>query len=286
MAISLGTNIAALQASGRLAKTSETLNTTLNRLSSGLRITRPGDDPAGAQIADGLKADAKIASAALQNASTAISYTSIADSALAGVSSLLTRMAELAEQSANGVYANSQRSALSNEFLALGSEIQRIARTTEFNGTALLSNGQNVTIQIGIDGTSDSRLTLNAITGTLDGLGLAASGSNALTYSIIGGTEAASLSASRLAIDAVTAALGSLNSTRGQIGAVESRLGTAVNYLSNVREQFIAAESRIRDADIATEVAEMVRLQVLQQAQTAVLGQANQQVSVVLGMLG
>ncbi|MDC0358225.1 flagellin [Oligoflexia bacterium] len=286
MAISLNQNISALQVSGRLASTSEKLNGTLGRLSSGLRIQKPGDDPAGMQIADTLKADAKIAGAALQNASTAISYTSIADAALSGVSTLLTRMAELAEQSANGVYANSQRSALSNEFMALGSEIQRIARTTEFNGTALLSNGANVTIQIGLDGGTDSRLTLNAITGTLAGLGLATSGSNALTYSILGGTEANSLSASRLAIDAVSAALGSLNSTRGSIGAVESRLGTAVNYLTSVREQFLAAESRIRDADIATEVAEMVRLQVLQQAQAAVLGQANQQVSVALSLLG
>lgn len=285
MAISLQTNIASLQISNKLNKTSESISDTFSRLSSGLRITRPGDDPAGAQIADTLKAQAKLASAAMMNANTAISFTSIADSALSGVSDMLTRMAELAEQSANGVYANSQRSALSNEFVALGSEIQRIAKTTQFNGVSLLSNSQTVTIQVGIDGTNLSRVDLAPITGTLNALGLASSGSDALTYSILGNTEANSYSASRAALDAVAGALNSLNSTRGSIGATESRLKTAINYLQVSREQFSAAESRIRDADIASEVSSMVRQQVLQQAQSAVLSQANQQVALALTLL-
>ncbi|NMC62164.1 MAG: flagellin FliC [SAR324 cluster bacterium] len=285
MAISLQTNVASLEISNKLNKTSESISDTFGRLSSGLRITRPGDDPAGAQIADTLKAQAKLASAAMMNANTAISFTSIADSALSGVSDMLTRMAELAEQSANGVYANSQRSALSNEFVALGSEIQRIAKTTQFNGVSLLSNSQTVTIQVGIDGTTLSRVDLAPITGTLNALGLAASGSDSLTYSILGTTEANSYSASRAALDAVTGALNSLNATRGSIGATESLLKTAINYLQVSREQFSAAESRIRDADIASEVSSMVRQQVLQQAQSAVLSQANQQVALALTLL-
>ena len=283
MSISLQTNLASMNISGRFTETSAKLNDTLSRLASGLRITKPGDDPAGNQIADALKADAQIANMAVQNANTALSFTSIADAALSGISGLLTRMGELAEQSANGVYANSQRSALANEFQALGSEIQRIAKTTEFNGVPLLSNSQAITIQVGLDGGANSRIEMNPITGTLQSLGLASS--DQLSYSIIAGNDLQSLSSARLALDAVKGALGSLNATRGSLGATESRLATAVNYLQSVREQFIAAESRIRDADIAAEVAEMVRLQVLQQAQASVLGQANQQVSVALALL-
>jgi flagellin len=286
MTISLQTNVAAFSASQRLGNTTQKLSETFERLSSGLRIVRPGDDPAGNQVADTLKADAKLAQTAIQNANTAISFTAIADSALTGVSSLLTRMAELAQQSANGVYANSQRSALSNEFLALGSEIERIAQTTEFNGLSLLSSGQSVTIQVGLDGGANSRIALDSIDGTLEALGLAGSGSSALSYSITGSTDAASQSAARLALDAVSNALTSLNQTRGTLGAAESRLDTAVQTLGAVREQFIAAEGRIRDVDMAQETAELVRLQVLQQAQTAIASQANQQTSIALSLLG
>lgn len=285
MGISLQTNVASLQITNKLGKTSEALAKTFASLSSGLRITRPGDDPAGNQLADSLRANSKLAATAIMNANTAISFTSIADSAMSGLSDLLTRMAELAEQSANGVYANSQRSALSNEFMALGSEIQRIAQSTEFNGVPLLSNSQTVTIQVGLNGSALSRIVLQPITGTLDALGLATTGSNALSFSIIANTDSDSLSASRNALDAVRGALNSLNATRGSLGATESRLQTAITYLQGAREQFIAAESRIRDADIADAVADMVRLQVLQQSQAAVLAQANQQVTLALSLL-
>jgi flagellin len=286
MGLSIQTNVAALSAGGKLNKTSEAITNSINRLSTGMRITRPGDDPAGNQIADTLKADSQLAQAAIQNASSAMSFTSIADAALSGVSSLLTRMGELAEQSANGVFANSQRSALQNEFSALGSEIQRIAKSTEFNGVSLLSNSQSVTIQVGIDGTALSRIELAAITGTLDSLGLASSQSDVLTYSVISTSDAGAQDASQNALEAVKGALNSLNSTRGNIGATESRLRTAVSSLSAVREQFIAAEGRIRDVDVATETANLVKLQVLQSAQAAVLGQANQLPSIALSLLG
>lgn len=286
MTLSINTNVASQGGRRQLAQVSAELNDTFTRLSTGLRIVKPGDDPAGNQIADTLKADAKIATTAIQNANTAISYTSIADSSLSTVSGLLTRMAELAEQSANGVFSNTQRSALSNEFSALGSEIDRIAKTTEFNGQALLSAGTNVTLQVGLNGGANSQLTLRALTGTLESLGLAQVGSSALTFSIIGTTTALAESASRVALDAVKGALGSLNATRGSIGATESRLSAAIDNLSGLRDEFVTAESRIRDADIAAEVSEMIRLQVLQQANTAVLAQANQQTSIALSLLG
>ena len=177
-------------------------------------------------------------------------------------------------------------SALSNEFAALGSEIERIAVTTTFNDLNLLSGGAAVNLQVGLDGTANSRITLNAVDGTLESVGLATSGSSALKFSIIGGTSDASVSASRLALDAVKGAVDSLNATRGSLGSTGSRLNAAIENLQGQRAEFIAAESRVRDADIAQEVAELVRLQVLQQANTAVLAQANQQPGITLALLG
>lgn len=284
MALSLSTNVSAINAQNNLSKTTAALNTTFQRLSSGLRINSAKDDPAGLAMADSLQTDARLAAVAIRNANDGISLTSIADSAMSEIGNILSRMGELAQQSANGVYTNSQRSALSSEFTALGSEIERIATTTSFNDRALLSNSQSVSLQVGLDSSSDSQITITAINGTLAALGLAASGST-LSFSVIANSDEASQSAATAALTAVTGALSSLNSSRGSLGAAESRLSFAIDNLAVARENFIAAESRIRDADIAQEVAEMVRLQVLQQATTAVLAQANQQPQLVLQLL-
>jgi flagellin len=141
MAVTINTNIAALNAQRRLGSTTQQLTKTFERLSSGLRIVRASDDAAGLAIADSLRADQRIASVAIRNANDGVSLISIADGALSEIGNVLTRMAELAEQSANGTLSVTQRSALSSEFVALSSEIQRIAETTEFNGLALLSGG-------------------------------------------------------------------------------------------------------------------------------------------------
>ena len=285
MALSAASNVDSVKAQTQLARTSANLAKTFERLSSGLRINSASDDPAGLAVADALRRDAKLASVAVRNAGDGISLVAIADSALTEINNLLTRMAELASQSANGIYTTSQRSALSSEFLALGSEIQRIASTTSFNGLNLLSASSNVTLQVGLDGTTNSQITVTGVLGTLNALGLAANGSSALTYSIISSTSTLSQAAATTALAAITGAIGSVSSTRGSLAGAESRLTSAVNYLTVARENFIAAESRIRDADVAQEVAEMVRLQVLQQAATAVLAQANQQPGLVLSLL-
>jgi len=237
------------------------------------------------QLADKLRSDARVASVAIRNANDGLSLTAIADNALQQVSNILQRMYELANQSANGVYTNSQRSALSSEFLALGSEIERIAATTTFNGINLLSNSQGVTIQVGLDGTANSRISISSVLGTLSSLGLASSGSSALSYSIIATTSTLAQAAAQNALSAIDNAINLVGTTRGLMGAAESRLQYAVDYLTVARENFIAAESRIRDADVAQEVAEMVRLQILQQSATAVLAQANLQPSRVLDLL-
>jgi len=285
MTITAASNVASVRAQRQLESTTRELGTTFERLSSGLRINSAKDDPAGLALADALRADARIASVATRNANDGISLTSITDAALGEISNILTRMLELATQSANGVYTVDQRSALSSEFIALGSEIERIAVTTEFNGLKLLSGSSTISFQVGFDGSSTSRISVTGVQATLSSLGLAASGSSSLTYSIIATTTTGAESASAIAIDQITAALSSLSSRRGAIGAAESRLNVAINYLTTARENFIAAESRIRDADIATETANLVRLQVLQQAGVAVLAQANQQPSLVLQLL-
>lgn len=285
MSITIGSNISSLKAQRQLTKSTSSLSSTYSKLSSGMRINKASDDAAGLAIADSLKADQKIASVAIRNANDGISSIAIADGALSQVSDVLTRLAELAEQSANGVYSTDQRSALQNEFSALGSEIQRIALTTEFNGVKLLSGGAGITLQVGFDSNADSQIAIRNVTGTLASLGIG-DAAGAMTYSISGATIEAGQSASRAALDAVNNAIGSLAATRGNLGAVESRLTVTINNLEVAKENFASAESQIRDVDVASEAAELTRLNILQQAGASVLAQANQQPGIALSLLG
>lgn len=285
MAITLGSNIASLQAQRRLGNATGALGTTYERLSSGQRINKASDDAAGLAIADALRASQRVASVAIRNANDGISTINIADSALGEIGSVLTRLAELSEQSANGVFSVVQRSALSNEFTALGSEIERIAVTTEFNGVKLLSGNSAVVLQVGFNSTSTSQISYTGVQGTLAALGLANANTSSLTFSLNGVSLTEGQSASRLALDAVNSAIQSLASTRGTLGAAQSRLEVAINNLSVARENFASAESRIRDVDVASEAAELTRLGILQQAGSAILAQANQQPSLALSLL-
>lgn len=285
MAINIRTNISSLGAQRNLDQSSARLNTAYERLSSGMRINRARDDAAGLAIAESLKADVRVASVGIRNASDGISIISIADQAIGQIANVLARLAELAEQSANGVYGNAQRSALSNEFTALASEIERIAHTTEFNGLKLLSGGGTVTFQVGFDGTSTSQVTYTGVQGTLASLGLASAGTSDIAYSILANTDEASQSAARQAIDAVKTAIASCSRNRGALGAAEGRLEVTISNLQVARENFQAAESRIRDVDVASESAELTRLNILQQAGAAVLAQANNQPQLALQLL-
>jgi len=286
MPITVNTNIASLNAQRRLGNTTLALSKSYERLSSGLRITRASDDAAGLAIADSLRADQRIASVAIRNANDGISLISIADGALSEIGNVLTRMAELAEQSANGVLSTTQRSALQLEFAALASEIERIAVTTNFNGLNLLSGGGEVSLQIGFDSKSTSQISFSGIDGTLGALGLATRGTSSLIFSLNGATTGASQIAARSALDAVKGAISSLTTNRGTLGATESRLNVTVTNLQVARENFAAAESQIRDVDVASEAAQLTRLNILQQAGAAVLAQANQQPALALSLLG
>ena len=285
MGVTINTNIAALNAQRRLGQTTQSLQKTYERLSSGLRIVRAADDAAGLSIADTLRADQRIASVALRNANDGISLISIADGALSEIGNVLARMAELSEQSANGTLSTAQRSALDNEFKALGSEIERIAVTTTFNGLPLLSGTAAVSLQIGFNSGSTAQISFNGVQGTLQALGLAQSGSSSLIYSLNASSTAGGQNAAQTALDAVKAAIGSLTTQRGTLGATESRLNVTINSLQVARENFASAESQIRDVDVASEAAELTRLNILQQAGAAVLAQANQQPSLALSLL-
>ena len=284
MAISIGSNITSLQAQRRLDQTGGKLSQAYNKLSSGYRINRGADDSAGLAIAESLKAQSRIAGQAIRNTNDGISTIAIADGALGEVSSILSRLAELASQAANGTLSTSQRSVVANEFVALSSEIERIAQVTEFNGIKLLSGTHSVTIQVGTGSGVSSQIGYQNQLATLAGIGLGNS-SGSLTFSINGSTNDDAATAARLALDAVYAAIYSVGASRGVLGGIESRLSTAIANLGVARENLIAAESRIRDVDVAEEAANLTRLNILQQAGTAVLAQANQLPSLALQLL-
>jgi flagellin len=286
MSVNIRTNISSLISQRNVAASTKRLQTAYERLSSGLRINDAKDDAAGLSIAETLKADSRIATVAIRNANDGVSIIGITDGAIGQITNILSRLAELAEQSANGVFSNTQRSALQLEFTALSSEVTRIAETTEFNGLKLLSGGMVVALQVGFDGSSLSQVTYSGIEATLASMGLSDAGTTSHKYSIIGETLDASQSASRLALDAIRAAIGSVVRNRGTIGAAESRLDISIQNLQIARENYLAAESAIRDADIASEAAELARLNILQQAGVSILAQANQQPGLALQLLG
>lgn len=277
MPISINTNLSAARTQRVLGSTSDGLNRVFEKLSSGQRINRASDDAAGMAIASSLKNNRRISSVAMRNAQDGISAITVADGAAASITDMLSRLAELATQGANGSYSATQRSALQAEFSNLGSEIERIAVTTEFNGIRLLSGTQQVSFQIGYDGASTSQITLDQQGGlTLQNLGLAASGTSALSFSLLGGTTLEAQSAATAALAAINGAIVSLNTVRGNLGTTESRLTSAITNLQTSRENIQSAEARITDADVAVESAELTRLNILQQAGSAVLAQANQ----------
>ena len=286
MAISINSNLASVRSQRLLGASSESLNRTYEKLTSGQRINRASDDAAGLAIAESLRVNSRLATVAVRNAQDGISAIAVADGALSSIGGVLSRLAELTQQAANGTYSSVQRSALQAEFATLGSEIERIAVTTTFNGVSLLSGSAQITFQVGFDGQSTSQVTLDQSGGaTLQRLGLAATGSSALTYSLTGTSSDYAQSAAREALAAVNGAITSLNTLRGTLGTVEGRLQSAITNLTTSRENIQAAESRISDVDVAVEAAELTRLNILQQAGAAVLAQANQQPQLAVNLL-
>ena len=274
MALFVNTNIFAINAQRHLEETGGNLRTSLERLSSGLRINDAYDDAAGLAIADRLGRDVRVATQAIRNANDGISALAVGEKALGNVTDILTRLSELSSQAATGTVTDTQRSAIQEEFAALLSEISRISATTTFNGVQLLSGGTSVAVQVGLDGTANARIEFTTVDGSLSGV---LQGSTSIAAS----TQASAQSA----LGVLTSAIAQVAKTRGTLGAYESRLFTAIANLRVARENFDAAQGRIRDADVASESANLTRASILQQAGTAVLAQANQQPQLALTLL-
>jgi len=280
MALRILHNTTALSAYRNLSVTQSRLGRSIEKLSSGLRIVRASDDAAGLAISEQMRADVRSMNQAVRNANDGISLLQTAEGALNEVSGMLTRMRELAEQAANGSLSTSQRATLDQEFQALGSEITRIADTTEFNGTKLingaLSSGSAAaaTFQIGIGTTANDRLSI---------------GISAMQATSIGISAAAAISAmafARTALDLVDSAIANVAKQRGIMGAVQNRLERTIANLSISAENLTSAESQIRDVDMAQEMATFTKNQILTQAGTAMLAQANMIPQSVLTLLG
>lgn len=275
MPIVINSNIASLEAQRNLSKTQGDQSTNFQRLSSGMRINGAADDAAGLAISENLNAQVRSFSVAERNSNNAISMAQTAESALGQVSSILTRMRELAVQGANGDLGATDRGYLDTEFQSLRSEITRISDSTLFNGRQLLGGAATtVTFQVGINNTTSDRIDVSFGGVDLTALGIDAS-------SVSGATAANS----QTAIASLDTAIGTVSSRRATFGASMNRLSTTVSNLQSMRTNISAANSRIADVDVAEETASMARNQVLSQAAVSVLAQANQAPQLALSLL-
>jgi len=276
MALTINTNINSLTAQRNSAMSQGTLATSMQRLSSGLRVNSAKDDAAGLAIADRMNSQVKGMNVAMRNANDAISLAQTAEGALGKMGDSLQRMRELAVQSANGTNTSGDRENLQAEFTQLQAEVSRLGKDTKFNGVAILDGGSK-TFQVGADKGQTIDIVGTVITGTSSSTSAAAG----TTVSISGTTA----SASNLALDAIDAALTEVNKERATYGAAQNRFDSVISNLQVASENQAAARGRIMDADFATETSNLSRSQVLQQAGNAMIAQANQQPQQVLSLL-
>ena len=285
MAVRIFNNIPSITAQRILGVNNNRLALSVERISSGIRINRAADDAAGLAISVGLRSDIRALRQAVRNASDGISLMNVTEGALNEQSGILIRLRELASQAATGTVGSTERATIQLEFTALRSELDRITATTEFNGTKLINGNlasgvainSHTLIQIGIDSSANSRIDLNTQ------INLASIDSTQLeihNLSVTASSEALT------ALDKINEAIGSITESRGKVGAVQNRLTRSIANLSVSVENLTAAESSIRDADIAEEVAELTRNQILVQTATAMVGQANLIPQSVLQLLG
>jgi flagellin len=274
MSLFVNTNVSSLNAQRQIFNVSNSLSTSFERLSSGFRINSAADDAAGLQISERMTSQIQGLDQAARNANDAISLTQTAEGALDESTTALQRIRTLAIQAQNGINSTEDRAALSAEVTALKNEISRIAQTTEFAGLNILSGdfsasflvganeGQSVTVTIGDTAGEFGTTGLN-VTGTVD------SDTNADTL-----------------LGQVDDALSKIGTVRSDLGALQNRFQSTIRNLSNISENVSAARSQIRDTDFATETASLTRNQIMQQASTTVLAQANQRPQAALSLLG
>lgn len=277
MGLRITTNVASLNAQKNLRGTQRALDTSLARMSSGFRINQASDDAAGLAISENLKAQIRGLRQASRNAQDGVSFVQVAEGGLNEISSIVIRLRELAVQAASDTYGDTERKFLDVEYQQLKSELQRIAESTNYNGTDLLNGtGGLLDIQVGVHNDDfKDRISFNAgaANSTLESLGL--------TAESVATKEAAQVSLSR-----ADAALVSVNAIRANFGALQNRLQSTITNLAIFDENISAANSRIRDADIAAESSELMRNQILMQAGVSMLSQANSMQQVAMKLLG
>ena len=273
MGLRINTNISSLTAQRNLGISTESLTRSLERLSSGLRITRASDDAAGLAISERLRAEVRAYEQAQRNALDGISLLQVAEGALNEVSGILVRLRELAIQSANGTVGTAERVTIDAEFQDLVAEIDRVAAVTEFNGTLLLDGtAPTVDFQVGTGSTANDVIQVTGVDATSTGLAIT-------------GLDLTNVANALTANTAVEAAIDSLSGLRGGFGTAQNRLESTIRSIAIAAENTAAAESRIRDVDVAQETAKLTRAQVLQQAGISVLAQANVSAQNALALL-
>jgi flagellin len=280
MASTINTNIASLNAQRNLSSSQASLATSMQRLSSGLRINSAKDDAAGLAISERMNAQVRGMNVAIRNANDGISLAQTAEGALSKVGDSLQRMRELAVQARNATNSSSDKNSLDKEFKQLQSEITRVLGGTTFNGSHMLGAGAtSMTFQIGANTTTDDTITVNTVNMN------AATGITAVTGSAATIDASASTGAIGTVIDNLDKAINTVNDSRADFGATQSRFDAIISNLQQGVEAQSAAKSRITDADYAQETANMSRANILQQAGTAMVAQANQQPQMVLKLL-
>lgn len=298
MSLYINTNVSSLNSQRHLGVTTRKLDTSYERLSSGLRINSAKDDAAGLQISNRMTSEINGLTQGNRNANDAISMCQVTEGALDQVTTMLQRIRTLALQSANGTNSTAERTALNEEVVQLEKEIKRIGRDTTYGGNLKVFQPSNVAhgmpdqtvFQVGSNAqqtitldfqSMDSMMEIKA--GTFD-VGASASAQNvAMTLT---GINVLDQDKAQLAISAMTEMITHIDSYRAELGAVQNRMESTISNQENVIENVSAARSRIRDVDYATETANMSQMNILQQAATTILSQANQKPNIALNLLG
>lgn len=270
----INTNYLALVSQNNLSKSQNALGTAIERLSSGLRINNAKDDAAGQAIANRMTAQVKGMTQAARNANDGISLAQTAEGNLNEINNNLQRIRELAVQAANASNNDDDRASIQVEVDQRIAEIARIAESAEFNGTSLLNGDASggLVFQVGANNTANDQITITS-GALIDATGLAS------------GVNVSTASGAQAAIDTIDADMKTIDDARGNLGAIQNRFQSTINNLNNTINNLSAARSRIEDADYAVEVSNMTRAQILQQAGTSVLAQANQVPQTALSLL-
>ena len=273
--LTIQSNLASLQSQNNIYNSGLRLAKSFERLSSGFRINTAADDAAGMAVSESLRAQIRSFAVAERNANNGISMVNTAEAGLGEVSAITIRLRELAVQASNGDLSTSDRTNLDTEFQELIAEIDRVVDTTEFNGVELLAGpATNIDFQVGIGTTPADQITV--------GFGNISVASLGLTGTNVTGADATN---AQLAITAIDTALDGINTSRAQLGAATNRLSTSVSAAQTISTNLTAANSRIRDVDMAHETAELAKAQILQQAGASMLAQANQAPQLALQLL-